>query len=132
MKTVRYSKQREAILLELQKRHDHPTADQIYYSLKNQYPELSLGTVYRNLGFLADHGHILKIDIGDGTFHYDGFIEPHIHFVCLECGKIYDIKLDNELYQAIEKKIEHHIEKVNIIMNGTCQSCIQEKKMDHS
>ena len=85
MKTVRYSKQREAILLDLQSRFDHPTADQVYSSLKRTHPGLSLGTVYRNLGFLEQNEQIRKLDIGDGTVRYDGNINPHIHFICSNC-----------------------------------------------
>lgn len=127
MRTTRYSKQREAILLELQQRYDHPTADQIYYTLKNKYPELSLGTVYRNLGFLADHGDILKLDFGDGTFHYDGNITQHVHFICKECGHIQDIAIDSSIYDNIQNTIDGEISKINIVVEGKCSHCAREK-----
>ncbi|MFQ6861130.1 MAG: Fur family transcriptional regulator [Beduini sp.] len=128
MKTTRYSKQREAILLELQNRTDHPTADQVYYTLKQKYPELSLGTVYRNLGFLADNGDILKLDVGDGTYHYDGTITPHVHFVCSSCNEIYDIVIKEDIYQQIADSIDHQAEKINITIEGQCVKCHAKSK----
>ncbi len=128
MKTTRYSKQREAILLELQNRTDHPTADQVYYTLKQKHPELSLGTVYRNLGFLADNGDILKLDVGDGTYHYDGIITPHVHFVCSSCHSIYDIHIQEDIYKQIANSIEHQTEKINITIEGQCVKCIAKGK----
>ena len=99
MKTakIRYSKQRELILLNLQSRSDHPTAEMIYQDLKSQHPNLSLGTVYRNLNQLCENHQILKLDIGGPMVRYDGNIQPHIHFICDQCGKIYDIEANDQL-----------------------------------
>lgn len=126
MKTVRYSKQREAILKELQSRCDHPTADQVYSTLKQTHPELSLGTVYRNLGFLADNGQIRKLDIGDGTVRYDGTVKPHIHFICKECNNIIDISLDQSIADVIKNNIEEQIDDININLEGICTHCLKK------
>ena len=73
----RYSRQREAVLENLRARYDHPTADMIYTDLKKSFPNLSLGTVYRNLAVLCEAGTILKIGTsGDGKERYDGHIHP--------------------------------------------------------
>lgn len=121
MKTVRYSKQREAILMELQSRFDHPTADQLYSSLKIKYPELSLGTVYRNLSLLTEQGKIRKLDVGDGTIHYDGITHPHIHFICKECYSIKDIALTEELINVVNKTTAEDIDFIHVV--GTCKNC---------
>ena len=71
MATVKHSKQREAILSELRSRKDHPTAEDLYFTLKAEMPNLSLGTVYRNLNMLASDGVILKISF-EGADRYDG------------------------------------------------------------
>lgn len=128
MKATRYSKQREAILDELRGRIDHPTADQVYYTLKNKHPELSLGTVYRNLGFLADKGDILKLDIGDGTYHYDGNIHPHVHFLCTDCQEIKDVDIKPEIYELIASSLDHYVEKIGITIEGQCKHCNQKAK----
>lgn len=57
---IKYSRQREAILKDLQSRRDHPTADMVYESVRKEYPNISLGTVYRNLAFLTESGQVLK------------------------------------------------------------------------
>ena len=91
MKTLKYSRQRESIKTCLMGRKDHPTADALYTSIREQFPNISLGTVYRNLNLLVDLGEIRKLSCGDGTDHFDYDTSPHYHFVCKECGKIMDI-----------------------------------------
>lgn len=61
MATLKYSRQRESIKEFLTGRTDHPTADFVYENMKQIYPNISLGTVYRNLSLLADLGEIQKL-----------------------------------------------------------------------
>lgn len=126
MRAVRYSKQRELILNELKGRCDHPTAEQIYSSLKPIHPELSLGTIYRNLNFLSDIGEITKLDVGDGTVHFDRNFHPHVHFVCKECHHIYDLEMDNSIFKQLLNHHLHRVEKANIILNGVCEECLKK------
>ncbi len=95
MATLKYSKQREAILDFLKTRKDHPTADFVYSTLKSDYPNLSLGTVYRNLSLLADLGTISRIQVGDGTVHFDADTSEHYHFICTECGSVIDLEMES-------------------------------------
>ena len=74
-------------------RKDHPTADVIYSNLKQQDPNLSLGTVYRNLTLLSDMGEILRLRVGDGVDHFDADTSEHYHFVCTECGSVIDLDM---------------------------------------
>ena len=94
MKTLKYSRQRESIKANLMSRHDHPTADALYASIREEFPNISLGTVYRNLNLLVETGEILKLTCGNGPDHYDGNVAPHYHFVCRDCGQVYDMELD--------------------------------------
>ena len=82
MKIRKHSRQRDAILKNLSSRLDHPTADMIYRDLREEYPRISLGTVYRNLNLLAELGQIRKIHCEGGTEHYDYDTSDHCHFVC--------------------------------------------------
>ena len=93
---IRYSKQRELIFNNLKHRYDHPTAEMIYQDLKVDYPHLSLGTVYRNLNQLVETKQIKKLDLGDTMVHYDGNIQPHMHFMCNCCQTIYDLDNNDE------------------------------------
>ena len=98
---MRYSRQRELITDILKCRCDHPTADMIYQSARDIEPNISLGTVYRNLKLLADEGEILTLETEDKKLHYDGDTSRHSHFICSKCGKIIDLfkpsKLPDEL-----------------------------------
>ena len=75
MATLKYSRQRESIKEFLRTRTDHPTADVVYENMKLIYPNISLGTVYRNLSLLADLGEIKKLSSFAGADHFDGRTE---------------------------------------------------------
>ncbi len=88
---MRYSRQRELVTEIIKGRKDHPTADMIYNSAREIEPNISLGTVYRNLKLLSDDGVIITLETQDKRVHYDGDISRHSHFICNECGKIIDL-----------------------------------------
>ena len=67
-----YSRQREAILEIVSASHSHPTAAQVYAAVKEKIPNISLGTVYRNLAQLSQNGDILMLSVGEGCERYDG------------------------------------------------------------
>ena len=123
---AKYSRQRECILKNLQSRRDHPTADMVYESVQVEEPNISLGTVYRNLSFLAENGQILKISTGIGPDHFDGFTEAHNHFVCRKCGRVLD--LDYVAYEKIiadaSKNFNGEIEGYDLQFYGTCEDCL--------
>ena len=72
MKTIKYSRQRESVKACLMSRRDHPTAEAIYASIREEYPNISLGTVYRNLNLLEELGEVRKLRCGNGPDHFDG------------------------------------------------------------
>lgn len=127
MRTLKYSRHREAILAFLATRYDHPTAEVIYQNLKTEYPKISLGTVYRNLTLLADMGAIQKIACGDLSEHYDGNKEEHPHFVCDSCYKIIDLDMDklDFLNTLAESSFNGKIERHQLIFYGKCHECMQ-------
>jgi len=92
-KRYKRSRQRERILNLLQGTKSHPTAAWIYDSLKVEFPDLSLGTVYRNLNILNEQGKIQVLQSGSTFDRFDADISSHYHFVCLRCGKIEDVDL---------------------------------------
>lgn len=92
---LKYSRQRQVIKDFLMTRKDHPTADVVYMNVREQYPNISLGTVYRNLTLLADIGEIQRLRVGDGVDHFDATVEPHYHFVCNKCGSVIDLEMDS-------------------------------------
>ncbi|MFQ8705170.1 MAG: transcriptional repressor [Thomasclavelia sp.] len=126
MTKTRYSKQRELIYKNLKARCDHPTAEIIYTELKKDNPGLSLGTVYRNLNFLADAKMIRKLDVGQTTVHFDADLSAHHHFICNECQQVYDIFYDDEVISNdAQKQTEHRIERTDLVFSGTCKKCLE-------
>ena len=111
---MRYSKQRELITDIIKGRKDHPTADMIYASARDAEPNISLGTVYRNLKLLADDGVIITLETQDKKLHYDGDTSRHSHFIYSNCGKIID------LFKAAKKPDE--IEELGLALTG--EKCI--------
>lgn len=129
MKQLKYSRQRESIKACLMARHDHPTADAIYASIREEFPNISLGTVYRNLNLLVELGEIQKLRCGDGADHFDADTRPHYHFMCRECGCIEDLPMEisqeiNDLAQEhVHGKIDSHI----TYFYGVCENCMKKK-----
>ena len=128
---TRYSKQRETIYEVLKKDESHPNVDSIYMNVRNIIPDISLGTVYRNLNLLADQGRINRLDIGDGVVHFDALTTPHFHFVCDECGTVEDMFLSeddvDQFINELNAKNGHQINSLDIIFHGTCQGCLRKK-----
>ena len=96
MATLKYSRQRESIKDYLNSTTEHPTADTVYLNVRKEFPNISLGTVYRNLNLLAEIGDAIKIptpnggDRFDGSKNFDGIIENHsmmFYGTCNECVK---------------------------------------------
>lgn len=127
---IKYSRQREGILKNLQSRKDHPTADMVYESVRKEQPNISLGTVYRNLSLLAEHGLILKISTGVGPDHFDGFVETHHHFICRSCGDVLDLDyVPNENILAnTPETFSGTIEGYELQFFGKCEKCLSNKK----
>ena len=92
---LKYSRQREAIKSFLMTRKDHPTADVVYENVRKEFPNISLGTVYRNLTLLSDMGELLRLRVGDGMDHFDATTEPHYHFICKRCGRVIDLEMES-------------------------------------
>ncbi len=84
-------------------RKDHPTADVVYENVRKIYPNISLGTVYRNLSLLSELGEIQKLSNFGGADHFDGCVTPHCHFMCKKCGQVLDLETE-DLNEALLKK----------------------------
>ena len=127
---VKYSRQRECILRNLQNRKDHPTADMVYESVRCEEPNISLGTVYRNLALLSETGQIIKITTGNGPDHFDGFTHPHTHFICKRCGNVLDLEgfsATNPIDQA-SVHFDGRIDDYELKFFGSCAECLSIKK----
>lgn len=122
---IKYSRQREMIKDFLMTRKDHPTADVVYMNVRQEYPSISLGTVYRNLTLLADKGEILRLRVGDGVDHFDADTSKHYHFVCNECGQVIDLEMDNidSIVDVAGKNFDGEIQGHVTYFHGICEDC---------
>ncbi len=129
MKTLKYSRQRESIKASLMARKDHPTADALYTSIRAEYPNISLGTVYRNLNLLVELGEVQKLTCGDGKDHFDADTSPHYHFVCKECSSVLDLPMKPipEVEQEAADQLGAEVDGHAIYFYGTCQNCLTLK-----
>ena len=128
MATLKYSRQRESIKEFLMTRKDHPTADVVYENVKKIYPNISLGTVYRNLSLLSEIGEIQKLSSFGGADHFDACVEPHCHFMCTKCGAVLDLETDgmDELIAKAGKNFSGKITGCDIRFFGTCPKCMNK------
>lgn len=123
---MKYSHQREAILNFLRTRLDHPTAEVVYANIRQEIPNISLGTVYRNLNNLANNGTIQRLTYGGKTDHFDANVMPHYHFMCNICGSVQDVHMSTHesLIKDACNCIHANIDSVSVFFSGTCENCI--------
>jgi Fe2+/Zn2+ uptake regulation proteins len=126
----RKSQQRDRILQILKKTNSHPTADWIYSKLKEEIPDLSLGTVYRNLKVLMEQGHIQKLPFGSTFDRFEAKIAPHYHLVCEKCGTVIDFEMPEyiDINQKAEKMSSFKISRHRIDFFGLCEKCQKKQK----
>ncbi|MDD2378086.1 MAG: transcriptional repressor [Bacilli bacterium] len=122
---MKYSRQRELILNYVQNSCEHPTADMVYTMVKKELPNISLGTVYRNLNQLYENNLIRKISMPGGSDRFDKTLTNHSHMYCTECRSIIDINDDviSLINNIIEEKTHHKIISNDIILTGICSNC---------
>ena len=118
------TRQRQAVLDEVQFGSGHPTADEIHTEVRKKLPHMSLGTVYRGLEVLHQAGLIRKLDLGEGQKHYDCGLDKHYHVRCIRCGRIGDIAPDPipDLDRAVDGQ-GFRILAHQLTFEGLCSTC---------
>lgn len=121
---TRLTRQRVVILDELRKLTSHPTADELYTLVRERIPRISLGTVYRNLDFLAETGEILKLESAGSTRRFDGCVVPHQHVRCTLCGKIGDVHPAHEVPTTTAVAASgFRVTGARVEFEGVCSDC---------
>ncbi len=135
-KATRYSKKREAILEAIRSTDTHPSADWVYQTLRPVFPDLSLGTVYRNLARFKEEGLVVSVGTVNGQERFDAVVSPHTHFICRTCGAVLDLpglraeeNLDlDRIAREYGVEIDHH----ELIFYGRCSGCSPKDKIQYS
>ena len=130
-RTTRYSKKRAAILAAIRGTDCHPSAEWVYQTLKPNHPDLSLGTVYRNLDFFQERGDIRSVGVIKGQERFDGITTPPSHFICRHCGAVMDLsrtelasRIARDVSEQYGLMVEHH----ELTFHGLCPTCIHNQK----
>lgn len=123
---MKYSRKRDKILEYVKSVRSHPTAETIYNEMRKQNPNISLGTVYRNLDKLVNNKKVLRIKIANSKDRFDGNTFIHYHAICISCNKVFDIpnlkslqNVDNEVSSILGGEVLSH----DLIFNTICSSC---------
>ena len=120
---MRKSRQRDAIFDYVKLSVEHPTADMVYEAVKQSIPNISLGTVYRNLNQLVDEGFITIVETSDKKVHYEGNLNDHIHLLCKSCCNITDVFMKNEAPDVF-RETGFLIESQKTVYYGICKECL--------
>jgi Fur family peroxide stress response transcriptional regulator len=119
-------RKRNAILQYLRNSEDHPSAEKIYTDLKKEIPDLSMGTVYRNLNLFKEQGLITAVATVNGVERYDPDTTPHVHFICTQCGDVQDlpeISVPEELNSAVAQSSGGRVDNCQLSFTGICGEC---------
>ena len=121
---IRPSVQRISIMDYLMEHRNHPTVDEIYTALAPSIPTLSKTTVYNTLKLLTEHGAVLTLTIDEKNTCYDAYTEPHAHFLCKRCGRVYDVMCSHKALNGRSAVIEgHDVQEVHYYYKGICKEC---------
>lgn len=125
MSNLKYSRQRESIKQQLMNRKDHPTADMVYTEIRKEFPNISLGTVYRNLALLTEIGEIKRLTTGDGPDRFDADTSMHNHFICRKCHAVLDMDMEDVsgIREQAERNFDGLIESCSVNFYGVCGDC---------
>lgn len=130
--THRFSKKRQAIYDALLQSSEHPSAEWVYQTLKPEYPNLSLGTVYRNIKEMVESGSVICVGNVEGKDRFDAHIEPHAHLVCRGCGAVVDIEITEGMAsqcQATARENGIDLDLLSLHFEGLCKGCNQKKHL---
>ena len=121
-------RKRNAILSYLQGTTAHPSAETIYSDLKAEIPDLSIGTVYRNLTHFRKQGLVSSIATVNGVERFDANTEPHVHFICEGCDAVIDLhqlSTPQALCSEAEGSIGCSVSGCQLSFTGKCHSCLE-------
>ena len=127
---MRSTRQRSLIIEALRETNAHPTAAWLFSKVKEKCPNISLGTIYRNLNILKETGIIRELKFGKNTARFDGNVEFHHHIFCLECGKLEDVTctVNPDLIQSVEAMNGYKIFGHQMEFKGICPDCSKPAK----
>jgi Fur family peroxide stress response transcriptional regulator len=122
---MRKTRQKQAILEVLRSTTSHPTADWVYNEVRKEIPNISLGTVYRNLRQLCQSGEISDLELCGSLSRFDAKRDNHYHFRCEKCGQVFDVDepVDVELDKIAARRTGFKVKCHRLEFCGLCLEC---------
>ena len=124
---MRYSKQRELVLQTVEALCDHPTAEEIYEKTVPECPNISLGTVYRNLNSLVDAGLVRRVSIPGKADRFDHTLCWHSHLYCNACGNVVDAEVDEKQVMKLVRRQKGVVQDCAVVLFGLCEDCARRQ-----
>ena len=128
---TKHFRKRDAILSYLRSTDVHPSADMVYARLKPEIPDLSLGTVYRNLSMFRQQGVIASVGAVNGVERFDGNTMPHVHFICTDCSAVIDMpqmQVAEQMSRLAENQLGGRVAGCSLTFTGQCSECMKNVK----
>ena len=127
---IKPSVQRIAIMSYLMEHRTHPSVDEIYTALAPSIPILSKTTVYNTLKLLSEQGAAQTLTIDERNTCYDAETSPHAHFLCKQCGKIYDLEYNANIKQVEDMDMDgHDVQEIHYYYKGICKNCLESEQL---
>lgn len=129
-KHLKLTPQRIAVYKYLKSTKEHPSAEAIYNALQEDYPTMSLATVYKALKTLSEVGLIQELNVGEGNFRYDGSTHAHSHIKCSVCNRVDDVEgtVLGDLHAKAEEQTKYKILSSQVYFYGICEDCYSKQK----
>ncbi len=127
----KFSRKAEAVYAALAETKAHPSAEQLYLTLKEVYPNISKTTVYSNLAKLRDDGSVICVAVVDGRERFDANTMAHPHFICSRCGSVLDLKGLPDvsgLPRSAETNNPVRVSSLELVFRGLCNGCSGETR----
>ena len=130
--TTKNFRKRNAIMECLRSTDSHPSAEWVFTQLKPLYPDLSLGTVYRNLTLFRKQGLVASVGTVHGVERFDANTAPHVHFICSKCGRVLDLpqlQVPQQLSEKAQTCSGGLVTDCQLTFSGTCPDCLSLKQI---
>jgi len=122
-KSMKMTPQRIAIMKYLDGNTSHPSAADIYMALQEQFPTMSLATVYNTMETLKQQGAVVELSIDPGKKRFDPNTQPHHHLICIKCKTVLDIFVDFPLPLSDRETRGFQILGNRVDFYGICKTC---------
>ena len=126
--------QRQIIYRALLETYDHPNPEMVYERVRLELPNVSLGTVYKNLKTFLEAGLLREVSVHHEAMRMDANTEPHHHLVCVRCKSIMDIGAGDLDPVVLRRRLPRgfRLQRVNVEIQGLCAACASQASLESS